>query len=305
MSDDDYNQKLVLYHEVWGYVFWIPVVLVLFLIPEVTAAVGAAIWHLPTFSTTVGHLEYVWKVTGLFVVAVMVFTTVNAVRRHRQDRKREGKTPGGRYSLDSGGGGRIVSQRVGDSREVAVSPLVYLPVSAAVILLGGYLANHFGDHWTLAYVVWSLIAFFTIILPSVFAYRGHLVSFPTLFRTVANLEHRFHMLATVVIAFLVALSIHLTLYPWPNVAHVLQTDPITPTVSYDQASSRIIVTGTTENCTRPDEVTVVVTPTPQGVKQSQTVDVVSGTFKADFPGKQSDVKEITAYCGAPKVGSSP
>src|SRR6516225_2113866 len=49
------------YHEAWGYVFWIPLIVIVFLVPELTAAAGAAICHLPTFSTTVGHLEYVWK----------------------------------------------------------------------------------------------------------------------------------------------------------------------------------------------------------------------------------------------------
>jgi hypothetical protein len=296
------------YHEAWGYVFWIPLIVIVFLVPELTAAAGAAICHLPTFSTTVGHLEYVWKLTGLFVVAVMVFTTVNAIGRHRQDRRRrDGESlPPGRYRLDSRGGGRIVWQRAAAEEEV--QPLVYIPASITVVLVGGYLANHFADHWTLAYVVWSLIALVVIVVPSVLAFWfARQVPFPTLFRTVANLESHFHLLTTIVIAFLVGLSIHLTLYPWPNVAHVLQADhTITLTVNDAHTSpASVVVTGTTENCTRPVSVTVSLTRT-HGPKLIKTAGVDNnGSFTVDFPGKKSDVTGVNAYCGAPKLGSSP
>ena len=88
-------------------------------------------------------------------------------------------------------------------------------------------------------------------------------------------------------------------------AHVLQADnTIRPTVTYAQAPSRITVTGTTENCTRPESVTVVLAP-PHGAERTKTVDVTNGAFTAEFPGNKSDVKTVTAYCGAPEVGSSP
>src|SRR4029077_19266321 len=48
--------------EAWGYVFWIPVVVLLFLPAELIPAFWpAANW--PTFSTTVGHLEYLFGPT--------------------------------------------------------------------------------------------------------------------------------------------------------------------------------------------------------------------------------------------------
>jgi hypothetical protein len=244
------SKKLAWYHELWGYVFWLPVILVLFVVPELTAAFGAS-WHdLPTFSTTVGHLELVWRATALFVVLVMVFTAVNAIQRHRDDeatqRSQERRESGaanrtaqetGRrwwtgYESDSRNSGRIISLRVSErSSETAGGTdldeelpwFVYLPLGGLVIGIGWVAGAIWADHWTLAYVVWSLIAVVVIVAPSAMAFVwGRYVPFPTLFRTVANLERRFHLVGLVVVSFIVGLLFHLAFYPWPSIAHVLQ-----------------------------------------------------------------------------------
>ncbi|HVA09989.1 MAG TPA: hypothetical protein VNG12_24955, partial [Acidimicrobiales bacterium] len=67
-------------------------------------------------------------------------------------------------------------------------------------------------------------------IPSIVAFVwGRDVSFPTLFGTLANLEHRrwLHFVAVLVIVGLVILVFHLGLYPWPNVYHQLR--PPSPT----------------------------------------------------------------------------
>ena len=71
----------------------------------------------------------------------------------------------------------------------------------------------------------ATFAFFVLALPSILAFwfAKH-VPFPTLFRTVANLGGHVQMIATAVLAFLVALGLHLSFYPWSNTAHVLQAD---------------------------------------------------------------------------------
>ena len=243
-------KKLTWYHELWGYVFWFPIILVLFVVPELTAAFGAS-WHnLPTFSTTVGHLELVWRATALFVVLVMVFTAVNAIQRHRDDiaqRSPESLDSGaanhnfrqsGRrwwtgYESDPRNSGRIISLRVSKkSQEMTAERtdlddelpwFVYVPLGGLVIGIGWVAGVVWGDHWTLAYVVWSLIAAVVIVVPSVMAFIwGRYVPFPTLFRTVANLEARSHLVGLVVVAFIVGLLFHLAFYPWPSIAHVLQ-----------------------------------------------------------------------------------
>ena len=56
-------------------------------------------------------------------------------------------------------------------------------------------------------------------MPSLLAsVRAWDVPFPTLFRTIANLER-----ARGTVAGLVILLVHLAFYPWPDISHVLQT----------------------------------------------------------------------------------
>jgi hypothetical protein len=43
------------------------------------------------------------------------------------------------------------------------------------------------------------------------------VPFPTLYRTIANLERRWRPAAMVIVAGLVVLAIHLVVFPWPDI----------------------------------------------------------------------------------------
>ena len=51
-----------------------------------------------------------------------------------------------------------------------------------------------------------------------FWFRTDGVPFPTLFKTVKYLQRRVHPLATVLVAGLAVLAVHLALYPWPDIA---------------------------------------------------------------------------------------
>src|SRR5262249_19308099 len=98
-----------------------------------------------------------------------------------------------------------------------VPMIVYLPGSAILIAAAAAVAFVFGGYWPGAYVLWTLVAFFVLVLPSILSFfYAKLVPFPTLFQTVANLRAHVHMIGTAVLAFLGALALHLSFYPWPN-----------------------------------------------------------------------------------------
>ena len=84
-------------------------------------------------------------------------------------------------------------------------------------------ADRPGDKYLLGEVLYSLIGFWWIVLPGWLAYKhGRVVPFPTLFRTVRNLEQRARVVAAVFAAGIAVLLIHLALHPWPSVISDLQ-----------------------------------------------------------------------------------
>jgi hypothetical protein len=288
--------------EAWGYVFWIPLIVLLFLPAELVPAFGGPDW--PTFSTTIGHLEYLFAPTALLVVALMVFTAFNALaRRHGET----GLSAKGHYRLDHTGG-RIIwkhaKQPPAGKDSISRWQLLYLPVGAVLIAGLSTIAFVWGGYWPGAYVLWSLVAFAVIVLPSILSFFfARSVPFPTLFRTVQNLRDHVHMIATAVLAFLVVLAVHLSLYPWPNVAHVVQVDhQIAPTVSGSAVQgSTVTVSGTVENCARPKKV-LVVSP----VFAASTASVHNGHYKLNVKLTKTPTKEDTVrvFCGRPEVGSA-
>ncbi len=310
--------------EAWGYVFWIPVIFLLFLPAELIPAIWEkANW--PTFSTTIGHLEYLWGPVGLFVIWLMVFTAVNATARRRLRQKaRDGKLTKAGYRIDPEGGRLVWRRRTTPQplnrplallrvppapppagHEGQVRMRLYLPGSAALIAAGAAVAFIFGGYWPGAYVLWTLVAFFVLVLPSILAFfYAKLVSFPTLFQTVANLRGHVHMVGTAVLAFLAALALHLGFYPWPNTAHVLQVDHrIAPSISGPAVrGGTVTVSGTVENCARPEKIVVRSSAFRGG--GAVTAPVTNGHYSvrvrlASTPTKK-DTVEVS--CGRPQVG---
>ena len=213
----------VTHDEAWGYGVWSLIALTI-AVPELTAAVdNKAPW--PTISGTVGELEWVWSPTSLVVVAVIVFIAAHAVATPLAEPSkvgvhgRRGRTKGGRFTAKP------------DRSEAVVSPYWYFPIALAFVIVGSVLAaEQANGKWDLAYVLYPLIAFWCLIVPSVLAaVRAWDVPFPTLFRTIANLERRLHFVALVLIAGFAILLIHLAFYPWPDISHVLQTHHPQPT----------------------------------------------------------------------------
>lgn len=316
------NDELVR-REAWGYVFWIPVIFLLFLPAELIPAIwGTANW--PTFSTTIGHLEYLWGPVGLFVVWLMVFTAVNAVARRRlREKARDDKLTKAGYRIDPEGG-RLVWRRRTTPRPLNrplalfrvpsgprpadqdehVPMSIYLPGSAALIAAGAAVAFVFGGYWPGAYVLWALVAFFVLVLPSILAFfYAKLVPFPTLFQTVANLRVHLHLVGTAALAFLAALALHLSFYPWPNTAHVLQVDHrITPSISGSvRAGGMVTVSGMAENCPRPERVVVRSPVFPGGEVKAPVMDG-HYTVQVRLASTPTNEDTVEVSCGRPQVG---
>lgn len=70
----------------------------------------------------------------------------------------------------------------------------------------------FGNPWWPT--ISATVAF--LIIPNVLAYWfAKDVPFPTLFRTLADLDRRWHPLVLIIVAGLSVLVVHLVAYPWP------------------------------------------------------------------------------------------
>ena len=212
--------------ERWGYIVWGTVAPVI-AIPEITAAAHRVPW--PTISSMVGHLEYRWSWVGLIVMALIVFVSYHVVRYPPTK-------AGPLATLRNGGllgrtaGGRFTRRPPAAVHEVTDEDLEHISiawlVASAVAVAGGSLITvvlrpH--GRFLLGYVLYGLIGMFGILIPSVLAFvSAREVPFPTLLRTIHDLERRVHFAAVILVVALAILLLHLALYPWPGIAHLLQ-----------------------------------------------------------------------------------
>ena len=223
-----------------GYLIW-GIAAAVIAIPELLAAAGAGLGflHFKTISETTGHLERYHPSVELVVVAGIVFFAYSYFRTspHADERPNLGRTRGGRLTMDDHAGH--------DARERfdRDEPTRIFLVAAAVVLVGVALATLAAIKWWdderpfhPSYVLYGLLFLFWLVIPSlVVFFGGREVPFPTLYRTVRNLEDWLEqkrlpwnlgpLLAWfttyVILAGLVILLIHLTLYPYPDITHVI------------------------------------------------------------------------------------
>jgi hypothetical protein len=193
-----------------GYWFWLPVVLFVLLI-ELLGALSATFkdaipW--PTISSTIGHLEKRWDWVAVIVLGLITIVALHVVAYHVQRR-----TSGRAY------------RRVGPSPadKPKAKPLtwynwIFVVLVGAIAIVLAVLSD--ASKYQLGYVIYGVLAFFGIVLPSVLAFStNRLVEFPTLFFTIARLRHRLHAVAVIIVAGLTILAVHLAFYPWPDIAH--------------------------------------------------------------------------------------
>jgi hypothetical protein len=189
-----------------GYYFWLPTIGTVLLIEVLGATTswfgGAIPW--PTLSMTVGHLENLWPLTAVLVVAVIaaaLFQTLafrnkpGATVRGRMRRRGAGDP----VSLDWYGWWFVLS--------LTVASFFLAWLAGAGLYQYGYAI--YGTVLGLGFVVPSLLLFF-----------GHrLVAFPTLFSTASSLQKRLHFVTLILATGLVVLAVHLAFYPWPDITH--------------------------------------------------------------------------------------
>jgi hypothetical protein len=196
--------------EKWGYAVWLFIGLI-FGIPESWAGIATPPW--PALSDTVGHLEKLWSPVAVIVVVLIVFVAYSAVRYPVTRTGEFEVRPGGPRRARTGTG------RLTKPGGVALVPtFVYLPLALGVIAAGSVIAAvTSSDMFVLGYVIYGLFAIFLVLIPSAMAYWfARDVPFPTLARTVANLERRWPPVAMVILAGLVVLMFHLVFFPWPG-----------------------------------------------------------------------------------------
>jgi hypothetical protein len=197
-------------HEWWGYGVWGFVGAVIG-ISELWAVFGDPPW--PTISATVNHLEELWNPTKVVVVALIVSTAVQVLTY--SPRQSDFYSSRGRPRWRTGQG-RLTKSEGGAAVEIAYAglyfPLTLVVIAAAVTAVT--LAN--GGTFVVGYVIYGLIAVALLIIPNVLAFWfAKEVPFPTLFRTIDNLDNRWHPAIMVIWSGLAVLAIHLVAYPWP------------------------------------------------------------------------------------------
>jgi hypothetical protein len=207
----------------WGYVVW-GVALAFVFVPELLAASPLTESQLPfpTISRTIGHLEFEharWEIATTFVIVFAIYSLLRAPRR----------TPGGRVTVAT------VEPRDEIER---IFPWATL-ASAAAITAATLVANAVWPakhlNYRVAYVLYGSIGLLWIVGPSVYSFvAGKDAEFPTLFRTVQNLEDALAapgagpfrralawLLPLLLVWALVFLALHIVLYPFPRITRIL------------------------------------------------------------------------------------
>jgi hypothetical protein len=181
--------------EIYGYILWVPIVLVLAAV-EISAAAGWWDVPWPTISTTIGHLEDAWHPFALAVVVLIASVVLLAVAK-------------GAPSL---AGGRALPGTISGwsfTWDIAV---------IAIAITAGVIVDHSGSRFLYpGYWTYGIFAVFGIALPSFWALRTG--KQPALFSTTRSLEFRLPWFRFVLGAGMAVLVFHLALYPWPDVAH--------------------------------------------------------------------------------------
>ena len=219
----------------WGYLLWGIAGLVI-AIPEITAAVDGdtILHHFTTISQMTGHLERHHTWVELVVVAAIVYGALSSFREAPGPEVAPGKTQGGRLTVRPPAVGE--NRRAFGSDTAPVAFVIAVVASFVLIALATLAVIKWSDdaeHYHPSYVLYGLIGLLWLVVPGLVAFFGGKdVPFPTLFQTVVNLEGRLRVtgrfgpflawLVTYVIAAgLAILLLHLTLYPYPDITHIL------------------------------------------------------------------------------------
>jgi hypothetical protein len=236
----------------WGYAVWVVAALVV-VVPELTAAIWSRdTLGFITISETIGHLERYHPWVELGVIAVIVLVVYSLVRLPAKESGRAippatrggaMRTTGGRFTFSPAPESVKPTQTFDDEPAPWYFAVAAIVALVAVALAGLAVSRWWDDprRFHVSFVIYLSIAVLWFVVPNLFAvFGGHDVPFPTMARTIRNLEEwlmkrgwRWHLgprLAWVVtfVVFwgLVTLMIHLLLYPFPDITHILNDEPV-------------------------------------------------------------------------------
>jgi hypothetical protein len=238
----------------FGYVVWGAAGLVI-AVPEVTAAADPDALPFTTISAMVGHLEFLWNLAELIVIAVIVFPLFSLVKVSPPSAA--AGAPASRTL-----GGRLTRPAAPPTAPPKAPPpppppgtpaafdaepvpwqFILAAVGACVVVIVGTLlaVELWGDdrHFHAAYVLYGSLALFWLLAPSVYAFvKRRDPPYPTLLRTVNNLEDELRrwgwrpwgisvgaglawLVSFIIVWGLVVLMLHITLYPFPDLTHIV------------------------------------------------------------------------------------
>ena len=226
----------------WGYFVWIGATCVI-VIPELLAAFNVGL-PFTTISTMTGHLERHYDWVELIVVAILVFVVFSLLKLSpRNTTKRNPDEPqrmaSGRLTVSPAPPQKAKTAEKYDE-ENAPAWFIIAAISSSLVIAAGTWATDYwfddGSRFRSAYVLYGLLAFGWLVIPTLIVFFTKAdAPFPTLFRTVESLQEwlgkrRWPMslgqslawaVGYVVVTGLVILLLHLTLYPYPNITHIL------------------------------------------------------------------------------------
>lgn len=226
----------------WGYLVWVAAALML-VVPEITAAISNGALGFVTASETIGHIEryHNWVELGVIGAIVLIVFSLLQVRLDSAGQDAEpGKptrTPGGRLTFHPK---EVKDAEQFDDEGAPVEFIAYAVVSAVAIAFAGWAARQWWDdprRFHASILIYALVALLWFVVPSLVAFfRGFDVPYPTMVRTVQNLAGWLRkqkswpwqlgpklawFVTFVIIWGLVILFVHLTLYPYPDITHVI------------------------------------------------------------------------------------
>jgi hypothetical protein len=204
-----------------GLWFW-GIVVGLILLLELAAATLSDFVGWPTISSTVGHLEDIDSRVGVLVVLLLtaaVFYALSWRTEHPPETHPTLSAP------TTDGNTQLEPFVITDKKGRPLFGYTWTTVLLATALITGLvfigeLAGHDPvSKYHVGYAIYGSLGFFGIAVPLLLIkVAGKTADFPNLFSTLEFLRIRFRVLAFAVVAGLAILFIHLSLYPWPDLA---------------------------------------------------------------------------------------
>jgi hypothetical protein len=229
----------------WGYLIWVGAGLLL-AVPEFTAMISNGALGFVTASETIGHLERYHNWIGLGLIGTLVLLVFSLYKvstdRAGQPKPAAGeptRTRGGRLTFHPKPPPPAVVPREFVDEEAQMIFAASALVSAGLIAFGGWAVTHWWDdprRFHASFVIYVSVAMLWFVIPSLVAlFTGNDVPYPTMIRTVQDgadwlkrrpwrwsLGPKLAWTATFVVLWgLAILFLHLTLYPYPDITHVI------------------------------------------------------------------------------------